>query len=105
MGKVWLDLDGDGEIDAQEPGLGGVTLALFLGTNQVSQTTTIGSGSYSFTGLTAGQVYTVKEVQPAWVRFSTTANERTVQTFEGQMIQVDFGDWNGRGVYMPMIVR
>ena len=76
MGKVWLDLNGDGDLDAGKPGLAGVTLALNLGTNQIGQAITLGSGLYSFMGLTAGLVYTVREVQPAWLRFSTTQNGR-----------------------------
>lgn len=105
MGKVWLDLDGNGALDAGEPGLGGVTLALYVGANQVAQTTTLVSGSYAFIGLVPGQAYTVKERQPNWLRFSSTPNERTITAVAGQMLQVDFGDWNGRSVYLPLIVR
>ncbi|MGH8027147.1 MAG: SdrD B-like domain-containing protein, partial [Pseudoxanthomonas sp.] len=63
-GRVWLDSDSDGVIDASETGIGGVTVTL-AGTDQngdpVNLTTiTNPDGSYSFTGLTPG-TYTVTE--------------------------------------------
>ncbi|MCG8456192.1 MAG: carboxypeptidase regulatory-like domain-containing protein, partial [Holophagales bacterium] len=52
---VWLDLDGDGNVDPGEPGLGGVTLALTdTGGNVLATTTTVADGTYSFSGLAAG---------------------------------------------------
>lgn len=66
-GRVYEDLDGDGQIDTGEPGIAGVTMRL-TGTdslgNAVSLTTTTDtSGSWGFT-VPAG-TYSVAEDQPA----------------------------------------
>ena len=66
-GRVYEDLDGDGQIDNGEPGIAGVTMRL-TGTdslgNAVSLTTTTATdGSWSFT-VPAG-TYSVAEDQPA----------------------------------------
>lgn len=66
-GRVYEDLDGDGQIDTGEPGIGGVTMRL-TGTdslgNAVSLTTTTATdGRWSFT-VPAG-TYSVAEDQPA----------------------------------------
>ncbi|MCL4296682.1 MAG: DUF11 domain-containing protein [Anaerolineae bacterium] len=64
---VWRDDDGDaiqeatdgnGQQDAGEPGLSGVTLALSQGGSTLGTTTTNASGFYTFTNLAAG-TYTV----------------------------------------------
>jgi uncharacterized repeat protein (TIGR01451 family)/fimbrial isopeptide formation D2 family protein len=67
-GTVYLDSNTSGGLDAGEPGLGGVLLTL-TGTDANGQsvsatTTTAPDGSYSFTGLLAGN-YTLTETQPA----------------------------------------
>ena len=56
---VWHDLDGNGVQDAGEPGIGGVTVELFLddpilGLVSVGTTTTSGAGSYQFIDLNPG---------------------------------------------------
>ncbi|MDR6889202.1 MULTISPECIES: SdrD B-like domain-containing protein [Variovorax] len=66
-GRVYEDLDGDGQIGSGEPGIAGVTMRL-TGTdslgNPVSQTTTTdGNGNWGFT-VPAG-TYSVAEDQPA----------------------------------------
>jgi large repetitive protein len=66
-GRVYEDLDGDGQIDSGEPGIGGVTMRL-TGTdslgNAVSLTTTTDTnGNWGFT-VPAGS-YNVAEDQPA----------------------------------------
>jgi len=61
---VWKDLDEDGIQDANEPGIGGVTVMLLDGLgNMITQTTTAADGSYSFTGLAPGN-YIVKFTAP-----------------------------------------
>ncbi|MGB3399284.1 MAG: SdrD B-like domain-containing protein, partial [Candidatus Deferrimicrobiaceae bacterium] len=58
---VWVDVDGDGIQDAGEPGLAGVTVTLFdgsdvqVGSPQVSAV----DGSYGFSGLALGDYYVV----------------------------------------------
>jgi hypothetical protein len=71
---------------------------------QIDQTLTESDGSYLFPPLLPGS-YTVHEVQPAWLRWSTTPNEVTVDVINGQEAIADFGDWNGRPVYLPLILH
>ncbi len=52
---VWLDSDRDGQQDAGEAGIGGVTVNITnSGTNATSSTTTDANGLYLFAGLDAG---------------------------------------------------
>jgi Ca2+-binding RTX toxin-like protein len=67
-GVVFLDGDNDGVRDANEPGLGGVTVRV-AGTNSQGQSvnltrTTRADGSYTFSNLRPGS-YTVTQTQPA----------------------------------------
>ena len=103
-GTAWLDADGDGTRSADEFGLVDVRIEL-LQDGKISDTdTTGGDGSYRFTPLAPG-TYTVREVQPPWLRFSTTPNEVTVDVRAGRVAVVDFGDWNGRAAWLPLILR
>ena len=80
--KVFKDLDGDGQQDADEPGVPGVTVNLWTdddgnGTpdTQVDTTTTDGNGMYGFTDLTPGVAYVVQfVVDPAMNMPFTTPN-------------------------------
>jgi hypothetical protein len=47
----------------------------------------------------------VREVQPSWLRYSTTPDEVVVFVGAGQELRVDFGDWNGVAIWLPLIVR
>ena len=60
--RVWLDANGNGNQDAGEAGINGVTVQLLNAANTVVATaTTSGDGSYTFNNLAAGN-YTVKIV-------------------------------------------
>ncbi len=63
-GMVFADLDKAGDLDASDPGIGGVTVILLnaVGT-EVSRTITASNGAYTFTGLPA-DTYTIVEQQP-----------------------------------------
>ena len=61
-------------------------------------------GQYRFRNLMPGS-YTVRESQPPWLRFSTTPDDVTVTLAAGETRTVDFGDWNGRATYLPLILR
>ena len=61
---VWDDLDLDGEQDALEPGIDGVTVNLLSGGVVVDSEVTAGSGIYTFTGVAPG-TYEIEIVVPA----------------------------------------
>jgi len=90
-GVVFKDVNGNGIRDAQDPGIGGVTITLkdALG-NVVATTVTAADGSYAFTGLPAGN-YTVEETQPVGYG-SSTSDTRTATVTAGSSASVDFGD-------------
>ena len=66
-GKVFIDSDGDGVMDAGEPGVPDVLVTLTgtddLGESVMVSTRTDQAGAYEFTGLRAG-IYQVVETQP-----------------------------------------
>ncbi len=67
---VWNDLNADGIQDAGEPGLGGVVVELYASDDSfVAPTTTSFNGSYSFSGIDAGDYY-VQFVAPSGFTFS-----------------------------------
>ncbi len=128
---VWLDLDGDGTQDADEPGLASVTVdLLWFGPDGVAgggddaslQTVTAADGTYSFVGLPAGNFSvtvdgtTVAPGLNASFDLDPTADGATVVTLaDGEdRADVDFGyrgsgsvgdtvwlDLNGDGVIDP----
>lgn len=56
--KVWLDLNGNGAQDANEPGIPGVKLELYdAADNLLGTTTTDANGSYSFEDLSSGDYH------------------------------------------------
>jgi uncharacterized repeat protein (TIGR01451 family) len=71
---IYLDLDGDGQHDAGEPGIPGVTVALLDNNGDViASTITDGDGNYVFPGLPVGD-YTV------WVNDTANVLGQLVQT-------------------------
>jgi len=84
-GAVWYDLNGNGSIEAGEPGLGGQSVTLTPG----SSTSTSGNGDYSFTSLLPGN-YNVS-VEPVGGFTSTTGLSANVSitTTDGT---VNFGN-------------
>ena len=103
-GTIWLDADGDGYHDAGELGLSGVSVRLLRDGLLIGQATTSGDGTYHFLALPP-RSYSVAEIQPAWLRFSSMPNEVTAAVVNGQETTVDFGDWNGRPAYLSVIFR
>jgi hypothetical protein len=103
-GTVWLDADGDGRHDAGEFGVEGVGIDLLQDGVLKRAGATGSDGTYRFAGLPPG-TYLVRERQPDRLRWSTTPAEVTVVLANGATLTVDFGDWNGRGTYLPLILR
>jgi hypothetical protein len=73
--RVWLDSNGNGNQDAGEAGINGVTVQLLnSGGTVVATTTTAGDGNYTFANLVPG-TYSVKVV-------SSTLPAGSIQTFD-----------------------
>ena len=90
---VWLDVDGDGEQDTSEPGIGGVTLTLLDSLGNVLETTmTDEDGFYSFSGLVPG-TYTVEvpQVGPGGENASTPITLTTILQSADHDPTLDFG--------------
>ena len=60
--------------------------------------------TYRFASLAAGS-YRVREAHPSWMRYSSTPDEVTVQIRAGEEGVANFGDWNGRFIYLPLLAR
>ena len=103
-GVAWFDANGDGLRTAGEPGLNRVTIRLLKQGRGFDQTLTESDGAYLFPQLLPGS-YAVHEVQPGWLRWSTTPNEVPVTVVNGQEAIANFGDWNGRPTWLPLILR
>jgi hypothetical protein len=77
-GKVFFDVDGDGNFDADEIGLAGATVTLLTATGTavpgVSPRATDASGSYSFSGLASGTTYTIRASNGLGMTLSTANN-------------------------------
>ncbi len=99
QGVVWNDWDADGQSDAEEYPMAGVTV--FLDTNRnglldqrepTVDTAEDAPGQYSFTDLAAG-TYTVVEVLPdGWQPTHPNSASRAVELLDGQTAIADFGN-------------
>jgi hypothetical protein len=70
-GRAWLDGDGNGIRETNEPGLADITVNLFSDAGMLVDTSsTDDAGNYSFTGLTPGRAYTVQFVAPNGYSFA-----------------------------------
>lgn len=79
---VWYDDDRDGEQDASELPVGGVTVNLYRpgDTAPWKTTKTDASGFYSFTDLEAGAPYTIEFVKPAGTAFTKADADSVADT-------------------------
>ena len=93
-----------GTRDTAELGLLGVRIELIRDGAIVRTDTTAGDGAYGFAALAPG-TYLVRERQPDWLPWSTTPDEVIVIVAAGDTLTIDFGDWNGRPTYLPLILR
>jgi len=100
---VWLDTNGNGVRDGDEVGIRGVQIVL-TEEGVAIMVRTGDDGRYRFGGLPPGS-YTVREVQPAEFRFSSTPSEVTLTLVAGETRSVDFGDWNGRPTWLPLVMK
>lgn len=94
-GRVWIDRNRDGRLDAGEAAIAGVTIELVDANGVVvATTTTDAAGAYGFANVPAGR-YTVREVQPAGFGSSTPDSVAVDLTAGGAPTVVDFGDTAG----------
>ncbi|MGD8487718.1 MAG: SdrD B-like domain-containing protein [Anaerolineae bacterium] len=85
-GRVFEDIDGDGEQDAGEAGIPDVLITL----DGATTTTTGSNGDYAFFTAAAG-FHIVVETDPEGY-FSTTPNQVYIEVSLGNSYEVDFGD-------------
>ena len=109
---VWNDLDNDGFQDANEPGIGGVTVRLKNCNNAVlAVTTTNNAGFYTFNNLAAG-CYRVEVVLPTGFVFSpanfggddtkdSDIDPNTAMTGNINLAQGQNDPTNDAGIYQP----
>jgi hypothetical protein len=71
-GQVRNDLDGDGDLTDQDPGISAVTVGLYDGTNTLVATATTNSGGYFTFGTLSPGTYYVRETDP--VGYTSTAD-------------------------------
>lgn len=103
-GIAWYDANGNGVREEDEPGLYGVKVALYRSGLMIGEQYTRGDGRYRFAALPPAG-YVVRETQPRWLRYSTTRDEVRVTVAAGGEASADFGDWNGRRLYLPLLTR
>jgi hypothetical protein len=75
-----------------------------MGGVQIGAATSQGNGGYAFASLPSG-AYELRQVQPEWLPFSSTADVVPIVVHAGEVVTVDFGDWNGLPSYLPVLVR
>ena len=103
-GVAWFDADGDGRRDGGEPGLAGVRITIAVGGAQIGATETAADGGYRFERLPPGR-YLLAAANLPRARFSTTPDEVNVVVAEDQWLAADFGDWAGRAMYLPLLLK
>ena len=107
VGRVWNDLNKNGQIDVGEPGESGSTVAIRLnGSVPSGSVVTDSSGQFSFTGLTPG-FYMVLQTNASGYT-DVTANVQTISVRSGQIGTVNFGDYKemtplSHFLYVPLI--
>lgn len=88
-GYKWLDLDGDGQADENEPGLAGVTVRLLGDDGEVLDTrVTTQEGYYLFGNLEPGE-YAVEELVPQGYE-ATAPTKVSFELLPGEEERVDF---------------
>jgi len=94
-GRKWNDINGNGQLDAEEPGLPGVTIYLDLNDNAQLDTgepttLTAADGKYLFTGVPPAS-YVVREIVPAGFRQTFAPDGTFGRSTNGglQLIQPD----------------
>ncbi len=94
-GLVYVDVNGDGVLGPDEPGVAGVSIRLDGGGEGFYVTTT-GAGSFEFSGLAVG-AYNVSIDMPAGYSLSTTGRYEGIYVDNQTILGIDFGLIHGDG--------
>jgi Ca2+-binding RTX toxin-like protein len=90
-GTVFNDANLDGKQEATEAGIAGQTVRLLEGTAVIATTTTASDGSYSFSGVSAGN-YTVSVTQAAGDTFTTAGTANVTVTASANSVAASIGE-------------
>ena len=101
-GAVWHDRDGNGVRSAGESGLARVRINILQDGILIRDAITSADGGYSFQMAPPGH-YTVAEINPPDLAYSSTPDEVIVSVGVGESVLVDFGDWSGAHIYLPLL--
>lgn len=93
---MWYDVNGNGIMDAGEPGLAGAIMRLYDGDDPAQPLirlpfVTEDDGLFHFDDLMVGRYVLVEENPPGYV--STTGDMMYVWIYSGVTTPVNFGDW------------
>jgi len=93
-GTKWWDLNGNGQRDANEPGLEGWQIQLSDSTGVVAATITDANGDYWFTDVPVGAWDLAEVLAPGWMQtFPSGDGQHHVSVDFGQVItDLDFGN-------------
>jgi len=88
-GKVWNDLNGDGNVNDGEPGLEGLTVT--LSGDATATATTLADGIYAFEGLSAGTYEVVSDGPEGWVLTTTSPIQVILEADDSVFNEGSFG--------------
>jgi hypothetical protein len=94
-GSKWHDLDGDGNWDPNEPGLGGWTIQVWSGTQFITETQTVANGDYAIPDntLVPGVDYVVCEVlEDDWIQSFPTSGPTCLNGTIGHAVNLQSGE-------------
>ncbi len=102
-GRVWNDLNGNGEPEPGEPGIIGVTVRIYIGGALIGELRTGSDGRFEIDPL-APATYRIMEINLGGL-YSSTPDEVVVDLVAGALAEVSFGDWAGRHGWLPLIFQ
>ena len=89
-GKIWNDLNGDGNVNDDEPGVEGIEV--ILSGDVADTTTTVADGTYAFTDLSAGS-YEVVSVGPSGWSLTTASPIAAILTMDDEVFDEGSFGW------------
>ena len=89
-GRVYEDINSDGQYQSDEPTLAGAVVQLLQDNTQLGKRLTNTDGTYDFVGLAIGN-YRLKEIAPPGYLSAQPTNDVIVGVTPGQTTTFDFG--------------